>query len=436
MSYKHILFSCAVLILLNCVCYSQTVNSNYEVGTWPGFKSAAISFTFDDGCSNQFAVAMPLFDKYNFKMTFFTVINWSPNWTTLSKAAANGHEVASHTLSHANLSGLTDEQQTSELRDSKSSIESHITNQKCLTIAYPYCATGNTTLCKQYYLAARGCSGAVEPKTPTNFMNISSIICGSQGSIQRTSDFTSKFNSAANSKGLVVLLIHGIDNDGGYSSTSSTELNGALEYLNTNADKFWVPTFGDVARYIKERNCVSVKETSVSDTSISFSITDTLDNSVFDLPVTVRRQIPTGWDSLSVLQNGKVISYKFVDANSKKYVMMSVVPDSGTLVMKRITLTDVEDHPTSLLREPYLKQNYPNPFNPVTTIDYQIAESGFVKLRVYDVLGRVITTLVNEELSPGYYSVKFDGMNHPSGLYFYSLQTGRFCDTKKLLLLK
>lgn len=83
-----------------------------------------------------------------------------------------------------------------------------------------------------------------------------------------------------------------------------------------------------------------------------------------------------------------------------------------------------------------LLQNYPNPFNPSTTIKFSIPNSQFVTLKVYDMLGREITALVNEEKLAGNYEVKFDGSTLPSGVYFYRIQAGSFSQTKKLLLLK
>jgi CubicO group peptidase (beta-lactamase class C family) len=81
-------------------------------------------------------------------------------------------------------------------------------------------------------------------------------------------------------------------------------------------------------------------------------------------------------------------------------------------------------------------QNFPNPFNPVTTIKYQIPELSFVTLKVYDVLGNEVGTLVNEEKPIGNYEVEFDGVDLPSGVYFYRLQAGDFVETKKMILLK
>lgn len=83
-----------------------------------------------------------------------------------------------------------------------------------------------------------------------------------------------------------------------------------------------------------------------------------------------------------------------------------------------------------------LHQNYPNPFNPSTKIKFEIPKSGATKITVYDLLGRVVSVLVNEKLNPGTYEVTFDAGNLSSGIYFYRLETEIFSETKKSILLK
>ncbi len=83
-----------------------------------------------------------------------------------------------------------------------------------------------------------------------------------------------------------------------------------------------------------------------------------------------------------------------------------------------------------------LKQNYPNPFNPATTITYTLAEENKVSLKVFDILGNDVATLVNRIESGGSHSVSFVANNLPSGIYFYSLRAGSYSETKKMLLLK
>ena len=83
-----------------------------------------------------------------------------------------------------------------------------------------------------------------------------------------------------------------------------------------------------------------------------------------------------------------------------------------------------------------LEQNYPNPFNPSTKISYSIKEEGLVTLKAYDVLGKEVTVLVNENKPVGYYEAEFNASQLPSGMYIYKLQAGSFTNVKKMLLTK
>ncbi len=83
-----------------------------------------------------------------------------------------------------------------------------------------------------------------------------------------------------------------------------------------------------------------------------------------------------------------------------------------------------------------LKQNYPNPFNPSTIIKYQIPQNGFVTLKVYDILGNEVATLINKQQQAGVYQVNYNASKLSSGIYFYQLKTGSYVDTKKMILLR
>jgi Secretion system C-terminal sorting domain len=106
--------------------------------------------------------------------------------------------------------------------------------------------------------------------------------------------------------------------------------------------------------------------------------------------------------------------------------------------------TDVKNNYTKIPKIFNLNQNYPNPFNPTTTINYSIApvedlnfaSSTNVQLKIFDILGNEITTLVNEEKTAGNYSIRWNAENLPSGVYFYRLQAGSYTAMKKMTLLK
>jgi hypothetical protein len=83
-----------------------------------------------------------------------------------------------------------------------------------------------------------------------------------------------------------------------------------------------------------------------------------------------------------------------------------------------------------------LNQNYPNPFNPTTNISFTLPQRSFVSLKVFDLLGREVTTIISEEMLAGSYAKQWNAANIPSGIYFYRLQAGLYSETKKLILFK
>jgi hypothetical protein len=124
--------------------------------------------------------------------------------------------------------------------------------------------------------------------------------------------------------------------------------------------------------------------------------------------------------------NLHVIWNEFRDGNMEIYYKRN--PTGNPIGIRNIT--------SEIPVEYKLKQNYPNPFNPSTNIRFALPKSGFVKLVVFDVLGREVETLVNEKHFPGTYEVTFDGSNYPSGIYFYRLTTDLYNETKKMLMIK
>jgi len=433
---KYLILSSILFFICSVYMYAQSIDSSYKVATWRGFRKAAVTFTFDDNCSNQFSKALPLFDTYGFKMTFYPVINWSPDWNILRSAALNGHEVGSHTVSHPHLSLLTIEQQANELVNSQNKINTEITVQKCLTIAYPYCELGNDSLIRSHYIAGRGCSGAIEKSTPNNFMNISSIICGSQGLVKGINDFMNKLKSSVSSKGWVVFLIHGIDNDGGYSPISSDTLKTVLDSLDNYRSTYWIATFLNVVQYIRERNSVSINELENNDSTIVLELADTLDNNIYNCPITVQRILPDDWETAVAYQNGKMLESRIETVSSNKYIIFDVVPDNGYILISKHCSSFARSKESLHLEKPYLFQNYPNPFNPCTTIEFSLPKRSHVKISVFNTLGECVIDLADGVFEAGIHKINLDSNTLSSGVYFYELQANEYSVVKKLVVLK
>lgn len=153
----------------------------------------------------------------------------------------------------------------------------------------------------------------------------------------------------------------------------------------------------------------------------------------------VQRSIEKGvWNIIGALykEDGKDDTFAFVDSILNKpfttlRYRIKIVNLDSTFV-----LSEEKQIVNPLLTTYTLGQNYPNPFNPGTKINYSIPVQTFVNIKIYDVLGRVIQTLVNEEKPAGNYEFEFNGSALSNGIYFYRLQTGNFVETKKMILLK
>jgi len=142
-----------------------------------------------------------------------------------------------------------------------------------------------------------------------------------------------------------------------------------------------------------------------------------------------------------LIGNGATSSVKMYDSNGN-YIEDLILSGSGGLttpnavVIREVNLSSVSGDDDIITNSFLLEQNYPNPFNPTTLISYQLPVSSEVTLKVYNTLGKEITTLVSEELAVGSHKVEFDASELPSGIYFYQLIANKYIETKKMILLK
>jgi hypothetical protein len=162
-----------------------------------------------------------------------------------------------------------------------------------------------------------------------------------------------------------------------------------------------------------------------------------------------------GWSTGDTFDTNKVVNqWDQVSYNFSKYIgdtvrTITIIPDfasgasrtySSVNYFDQIELvhkvTGVVETGVSKPSTFVLNQNYPNPFNPTTTISYSIPEKSFVSLKVYNILGQEVASLINNQEEAGPHRVNFNAMNLSSGVYFYSIRAGNFTATKKLMLLK
>ncbi len=223
--------------------------------------------------------------------------------------------------------------------------------------------------------------------------------------------------------------------------TGQSGLNILLDYLETTRSVNY-PTMGA----IEGLNPLPVELSSFSsivsgcNVTLNWQTANEINNYGFDIERTIyNNKLMDDWRKIGFIEghgsSNSTKSYSFVDKTTisgKYFYRLKQIDNDGRFFYSDSIEIKVENIPTEFK----LAQNYPNPFNPSTTIKYSIPSPNMVTIKIFDVLGTEVTTLINEFKNAGFYEVNFDGSKLSSGTYFYRIKSGSFSETKKLLLLK
>lgn len=253
---------------------------------------------------------------------------------------------------------------------------------------------------------------------------------------QFTIDGSGRLYLAGTSASLQASIIRSTDNGNTWSQivlpqfdfTDNLTAFGNNLYMTTTAKLYTSTDMGSTWTQLNSGNFGSVRFSSMTinrNGHIFLSITNkvhvTTDNGI-------------SWNiQSSGIPNNAAINDLIFDDNDFLFAMSQ---DHGIFKSIQSTITSTGNGISIIPEQFKLSQNYPNPFNPNTVISYQLAVSSFASLKIYDVLGNEVETLLNEKQNAGIYNVEFDAINYPSGIYFYKLSTESFSDTKRMILLK
>ncbi len=208
-----------------------------------------------------------------------------------------------------------------------------------------------------------------------------------------------------------------------------------------NKIEVWLST-SDGASVFNPNNVVPVELTSFSANSnngivsLSWKTATETNNNGFEIQ---RMKDNNRWENIGFIKGNGTTSkpqeYFYIDnsltAGSYSYRLKQIDYDGTFEYSKTISL-----NVNMAIFSFNLSQNYPNPFNPSTTIKFAIPQNEFVTLKIYDILGKEVTTLINEEMIAGNYTKTWDANNLSSGVYFYKLTAGKFTETKKMMLVR
>src|SRR3990172_828014 len=305
----------------------------HTITAWPENRKGAVSLAFDDGCQSHVSLGIPALNARGFKGSFFLVIDsidgYSPSWASWINAANAGHEIGSHTISHPYLTSLSSSEVQNELSGSKAAIDAQIHSQQCLTFAYPYGAVSGSvaSAAQSIYMASRGISCGLN-SDPIDFSNVKAC------SPDDGDDIYAQADAAEQQQKWLVAFIHSLD--GGWDCWGNWEIDMFTTYLDYLKTKnLWVGTFGAAAKYIKERTSATLSLLSSSSDQMVLNLADTLDDAIYDQPLTIRSEVPSGWLTATVQQgSGSTIQVATVVEGTTRVIYYNALPDRGLITLR------------------------------------------------------------------------------------------------------
>lgn len=361
---KSICFICLLLVVSAGQSKAQMV-----VQKWSDGHLAALSLTFDDGTKSHYVDLRPILNKYNLKATFYLNTSLlsdlpidnahSGSWEEFKTMADEGHELGSHGVNHPDLTtlpegdSLTENTIVYELSASKKIIEQRMGDgYHCVTHAYPFCTNNAIVreITSRYYEGARTCGSMYNASSP-NYMALNS-----QGyswpAVRNTffddfrnlnSFFKTVETNVIKKGGWGILLAHEVlpfvdlKTAGTWEPTSSEWMIEASKWLSNkmNQGQLWIAPAADVTRYAKERDAFYAENITETADTLSYHVGDSLDNAVFDFPLSVDITVPPTWKVIRVVQE-KNIHHYIVTTEADSFIRAQILPFEDTVYVIKL----------------------------------------------------------------------------------------------------
>lgn len=319
------------------------LTASVEITPWQGNKRGACSFTFDDNLKTHVSHFFPKFQDLGFVGTIFLITNdgdlsiVNDNFSLYAGLVDSGWEIGSHSVSHSNLIELDDSSLRSELADSKATLQTLFDLPSELTLSYPFSASDPRVrnMTAQYYLAARG--GQATTISPDmsewpfegyDAFNLPSYPWTGGG--HDLNAMNSATNRAISRGEWIVEQIHGTDGDGWEPPNWTSVYEPHFDYVKSRESDLWIDTFGNVYRYIAERNACSV---SVKALTAGTAIVLTSESALPEtfVPLTIKIDIPDQWISATVDSDGNILSGRIITENQNKYYLVDTIPGNAPI---------------------------------------------------------------------------------------------------------
>jgi peptidoglycan-N-acetylglucosamine deacetylase len=323
-------------------------NLNIQPAKWQDNKTAAVTFTFDDGYYCHFTKALTLLSARHYTGTFFLITAkvdtgmGGVTWDMVRHAANLGNEIGSHTLNHVDLTKLVndkhiDENLFDEVVNSLITIDKEVPSQKCLSFAYPWNKSNKVieNIISEHYMCA--VTSGSYTNNITNYYGINRVTVDSKMMLPEMNKWVDK---VINEKGWLVGSIHGIDSDGWHPLPYDT-YDQHFNYIKESDPNLWVATVQDVVKYVRERQSFMVYDEMITNKTITFNTTDFLPDDMYNYPITIIMTLPVIFETvISAKQNNRTLPFKITTSGTKRLLVIDgIIPDTGkvTISVKRIS---------------------------------------------------------------------------------------------------
>ena len=308
-----------------------------DICLWADDKLAAFCFGVDDNWQSDHAWWLEQQKKYGFPCTWFVITGrvgtggfWG-SWDDWKKLLAAGNDVQSHTVTHLAVDEPNYKGVEWDYAESARQIERNLPGHKVSVIAYPGGKNqdrNSRELAAKYYLAARGVIGTPNPADKVDYLNVNATSGLHPGTNPKApwADIRQLIdaNNRLYFRGWGFYFTHGVDRE---------KAPLVMDYLKEHPADFWVGLFSEQARYGQERDTAKLVPAAGGTGAIRFTLTDRMDDSRFDYPLTVKVRLPDDWKAASAKQAGKGIEAKVIVHDGARYALVKAVPDRGEVVL-------------------------------------------------------------------------------------------------------
>jgi peptidoglycan/xylan/chitin deacetylase (PgdA/CDA1 family) len=312
-----------------------------SVCLWKDDKLAAVSVTIDDNHVQDHPFWLETGQKYGFRFTWFVITRRvgqdgiGGKWEDFIKLQKAGHDIQSHTVDHFNATQGPPLPVEDNYAKAIPAIEKNLPGSKVLTLAYP----GGTKpdpndpeIAAKYYIAARGTVGTFNPVNKINYINTHSVGNGPKLDPNYWAGLPNaiKFNEkrANDFRAWISIHYHGVNDQ------LKKTIAANFDYIKEHAADFWMDPFTDVAKYGQERDTAKLVPGAASDSEVQFTLTDSMDDQLFDMPLTVKVRLNAAWKDVTATQDGKAISARVIEHEKNRYALVQAVPDRGVVSIK------------------------------------------------------------------------------------------------------